>query len=384
MKIGIDRIRFFVPPYYVDMSELAEARQVDPNKFLIGIGQSQMAVSPKSQDIVTFAANAAEAILTEEDKAAIEMIIVGTESAIDESKASAVILHRLLGLQPFARSFEIKEACYGATAGLQMAYNHIALHPTSKVLVIATDIARYGLNSGGEPTQGAGAVAILVSQNPRILTLATDNVALTQDIYDFWRPVGYDYPLVDGPLSNETYIQSFQQVWQEYQKRTTRQFADFAALAFHVPYTKMGKKALLAALATTDEAIQERLLARYEESIVYSRQIGNLYTGSLYLGLISLLENSTSLQAGDKIGLFSYGSGAVAEFFTASLVEGFATHLLKTEHEALLRARKKLTIADYETLFNDRLDPHEDQEFQDTLPYSLTSITQTIRHYLEK
>ncbi|OTP43098.1 hydroxymethylglutaryl-CoA synthase, partial [Enterococcus faecalis] len=119
MTIGIDKISFFVPPYYIDMTALAEARNVDPGKFHIGIGQDQMAVNPISQDIVTFAANAAEAILTKEDKKAIDMVIVGTESSIDESKAAAVVLHRLMGIQPFARSFEIKEACYGATAGLQ-------------------------------------------------------------------------------------------------------------------------------------------------------------------------------------------------------------------------------------------------------------------------
>ena len=57
-------------------------------------------------------------------------------------------------------------------------------------MVVAADIAKYGLNSGGEPTQGAGAVAMLVASEPRILALKEDNVMLTQDIYDFWRPTG--------------------------------------------------------------------------------------------------------------------------------------------------------------------------------------------------
>ena len=64
MSIGIDKINF---KYYVDMAKLAEARQVDPNKFLIGIGQTQMAVSPVSQDIVS-RANAAKDIITDDDK----------------------------------------------------------------------------------------------------------------------------------------------------------------------------------------------------------------------------------------------------------------------------------------------------------------------------
>ncbi|PAA99814.1 hydroxymethylglutaryl-CoA synthase [Enterococcus canintestini] len=381
MKVGIDKISFFVPPYYVDMAELATARAVDPGKYLIGIGQSQMAIGPSSQDIVTYAANAASNILTKEDKEAIDLVIVGTESSFDESKASAVILHRLLGIQEFARAFEIKEACYGATAGIEAAKNHIRQHPKSKALVIAADIARYGLNNGGEPTQGAGAVAMIISSEPKILALSEDTVNLTQDIYDFWRPTGHAYPLVDGPLSNETYINSFKKVYTRYEEIYQESFDTFAALAFHIPYTKMGRKALQAVLPKATPQDQERLLARYEESITYSRQVGNLYTGSLYLGLISLLENSTSLQAGDKLGLFSYGSGAVSQFFTGTLQPGYEKQLLPDHHKALLTNRTKLSVFEYEEMFKEAVDYDATTTFNDPLPFSITTIKDNIRFY---
>ncbi|MGX7329257.1 hydroxymethylglutaryl-CoA synthase [Enterococcus bulliens] len=383
MRVGIDKLNFFVPSYFMDMTTLAEARNVDPNKFLIGIGQSQMAVAPKTQDIVTFAMNAALPMLSKEDKAAIDMIIVGTESSIDESKASAVVLHRMLNIQPFARSFEIKEACYGATAGVQVALSHVQANPKSKVLVIASDNARYGLHSAGEPTQGAGAVAILIAANPRIVELQQDTVALTQDIYDFWRPVGHEYPLVEGALSNQTYIESFQKVWTEYKKRTQLSFEDFAAITFHVPYTKMGKKAIMSELEKETAATQERLLARYEESIAYSRRIGNLYTGSLYLSVISLLEQSMTLSANDRIGFFSYGSGAVAEFFSGRLVSGYKEQLNKEGHEDFLDNRHALSLTEYETFFTDKLIPDQDQTFSDPQLFSIQSIEKTIRIYKE-
>ena len=60
--------------------------------------------------------------------------------------------------------------------------------PTSKVLVLASDIAKYGINTPGEPTQGSGSIAMLITQNPRILSFNDDNVAQTRDINDFWRP----------------------------------------------------------------------------------------------------------------------------------------------------------------------------------------------------
>lgn len=383
MLAGIDKLNFFVPPYYVDMTDLALARDVDPGKFHIGIGQDQMAVTSITQDIVTLAANAATHLLTKEDKETIDLVILGTESSIDESKAAAVILHRLLGIQPFARSIEMKEACYGATAGLQLAKDYVLRHPGRKALVIACDIARYGLNSGGEPTQGAGAVAMLVTENPRILALSDESVALTQDIYDFWRPTGEAYPVVDGPLSNATYIDSFVKVWQEYQNRYQQDWQAFDAMCFHIPYTKMGKKALLAGLEGVDANISETLLTRYEESIAYSRQVGNLYTGSLYLGLLSLLEHSENLVPGSKIGLFSYGSGAVAEFFTGTLVAGYKQHLQKTAHQELLQNRQKLTIPEYEALFTKELTNENLAQNSDQTPYRLVAIKDQVRYYQE-
>lgn len=381
MNVGIDKISFFVPNYYVDMTDLALAREEDPNKFRIGIGQDQMAVTPVSQDIITFAANAADKILSEDDKDTIDLVIVGTESSVDESKASAVVLHRLAGIQEFARSFEIKQACYGATAGIMMAKNYIATHPGRKALVVAADIAKYGLNSGGEVTQGAGAVAMLISEDPSILILNDDSVAFTQDIYDFWRPFGTMYPTVDGPLSNETYIASFVKVWNRYKELNDKSISDFAALAFHIPYTKMGKKALLAGLANESETQQQRILNQYEASIKYSRRVGNLYTASLYLGLISLLENSADLAAGDRIGLFSYGSGAVSEFFSGELVAGYQEHLLNDYHESLLANRQRLTIPEYEEMFSQVIDIDEDVEFTDDTPYSIQKVAGKVRYY---
>ena len=200
-----------------------------------------MAVSPVNQDIVSMGANAAKDIITDEDKKNIGMVIVATESAIDNAKAAAVQIHNLLGIQPFARCFEMK-ACYAATPAIQLAKDYLAQRPNEKVLVIASDTARYGINSGGEPTQGAGAVAMMISHEPSILTLNDDAVAYTEDVYDFWRPTGHKYPLVAGALSKDAYIKSFQESWNEYARRQGKTLSDFESLCFHVPFTKMGKK----------------------------------------------------------------------------------------------------------------------------------------------
>ena len=150
----------------------------------------------------------------------------------------------MLGIQPFARSFEIKEACYGATAALHYAKLHVENSPKSKVLVLASDIAKYGVETPGEPTQGAGCVAMLISQNPRVMVFNNDNVAQTRDIMDFWRPNYSTTPFVNGVYSTQQYLDSLKTTWEEYQKRYDCDLNDFEAICFHLPYPKLALKGL--------------------------------------------------------------------------------------------------------------------------------------------
>lgn len=314
-----------------------------------------MAVAPVTQDAVTLAANAALKILDEEDLEKIDFVIFGTESGIDHSKSGAVYVHDLLGIQSNARAIEVKQACYGATAGIQLAKGHIALNPDSRVLVLASDISRYGLNTSGEVTQGAGAVAMVISANPRILNLANENAYLTNDIMDFWRPVYSDTAYVDGKFSNEQYISFFLNTWNTFKSQTDLSLADFEAMCFHLPYTKMGMKAMREIFDEGTPEDEARLKQHYQMSTLYNKVVGNIYTGSLYLSLLSLLENDDTLEAGDRIGLFSYGSGAVGEFFTGILQPGYKEVLAAANHKELFDDRQEVSIETYEKIFNETL-----------------------------
>ncbi len=93
-----------------------------------------------------------------------------------------------------------------------MAKDYVTLHPDRAALVIGTDVARYGLATGGEVTQGAGAIAMLITANPRILHLDSASAFYSRDIMDFWRPSYSEYAMVDGKYSNEQYIAFFKEV----------------------------------------------------------------------------------------------------------------------------------------------------------------------------
>lgn len=372
MKIGIDKIGFYIPSYYISLHDLALAREVDPNKYLIGLGQRNMAIIENEQDCITLAANAAHLILNKEDLEAIDFVLFTTESSIDESKAGGLFLHSLLGISPKSRVVELKQACYSSAVALQMAHNYIAQHPEKKVLILASDVAKYGVKSGGEPTQGAGAVAIVVSKNPRILELNTNSTYISEDVMDFYRPNYSSVPIVDGKLSTTTYLRFFDTVYHEYLEKHHKEINDFAAICCHMPYAKLGYKALMQINAP------EYILNRYEISKHYNQDVGNIYTGSLFLSFISLIENDNSLKPNDTIGFFAYGSGAVGEFFAGTLVEGYQNYLNTNIHQNLIKNRTELTIDEYENLYQNNINPNKPAN---THPYYFAGVEEHRRIY---
>ena len=385
MRIGIDKIGFTSSQYVLNMKDLAEARGEDPQKFSKGLLLNALSIAPITDDVVTLAAGSANEILTAEDKEKIDMVILATESSVDQSKAGAVYVHSLLGIQPFARSFEMKEACYSATAALNYAKLHVEKHPDTRVLVLASDIAKYGIGTPGESTQGAGSIAMLVKKDPRILILHDETLARTRDIMDFWRPNYTTTPYVNGMYSTKQYLDMLKTTWAEYQKRFDVSLTDFAAFCFHLPFPKLALKGFNKIMdKQVPSDLQEKLKVNFEASILYSKQIGNIYTGSLFLGLLSLLENSQNLVAGDKIALFSYGSGAVAEIFTGTLVKGFKEQL-QTNRLDKLKRRTPLSVENYEKIFFEeaQLDDKGNASFKEyqTGPFALKEILEHQRIY---
>lgn len=384
MDIGIERIGFYTPKNYIDIVDLANARGQEPDKFTIGIGQEKQAVPAVYEDAVTMAAEAADQILTEDNKQDLGLVVVGTESSVDESKASALFLMDLLELPESVRAFEIKEACYGATAGLQMAYNYIAANPNKKALVIASDIARYGINTPGEVTQGAGSVAMLISAQPNILKLENKSSFMSRNVGDFWRPTFSKTAFARGKFSNEIYIEFFETLWDRYQKEFNVSADDFKEMLYHIPYTKMGTKAMRTLEGKISDEKYADLQKEYQASIQFGREVGNLYTGSLYLGLLSYLINS-EVDADDELLLFSYGSGAVGELYSVKVTDGFKNSIQADQIKQLLADRKKISISEYETIFAQSINDGESVDASSvTGKFYLSEIKENERLYKVK
>jgi hydroxymethylglutaryl-CoA synthase len=75
--------------------------------------------------------------------------------------------------------------------------------------------------------------------------------------------------------------------------------------------------------------------------------VGNIYTGSVYMGLISLLEAEREKAAGKKVGIFSYGSGCGAEFFVCQINSEISDIIRNLHFREQLERRKKITFEKY-------------------------------------
>ncbi|MDC9719405.1 MAG: hydroxymethylglutaryl-CoA synthase [Gammaproteobacteria bacterium] len=357
MPVGIDDISFYTANFSLDLQELAANNGSDAAKYTVGIGQERMSVPGADEDVVTMAANACVPLLEGmaargESKNAISTILFATETGIDQSKAAGVYVHSLLQLSPRCRVVELKQACYSATAALQLATAWVARNPKEKVLVIASDIARYDRQTPGEATQGCGAVAMLVSHNPRLIVLDPETGIHTEDVMDFWRPNYRSTALVDGKYSTKVYLRCVRSAWQDFQQQSDLQFGDFDYFCYHLPFSRMAQKAHNhLANGNAHELSAQALEEQISSSLIYNRITGNSYTAAMYIGLISLLDNTAENLAGKRLGFFSYGSGSVGEFFTGTLVEGYQAMLHKQGHQTMLASRKPLTYAQYQTMY---------------------------------
>ncbi len=367
MQAGLEAMGVAIPETYVELSALARARGVAPGKYVDGLGVTRMCVPLEEEDTVTLAARAARAALASAgcDASEVGMLVVGTETAVDHSKPVSSYVQGLLGLPTACRVFETKHACYGGTAALQLALDWVRSGSArgKKALIVCSDIARYGIGTPGEPTQGAGAVAMLVSEQPRLITFEAGRSGVySKDVMDFWRPLYSKDALVDGHYSVQCYLEALEGAYRAYQATGAgdtgggRFYSDrFAALVYHVPYGKMSRKAhrhlrTLDGDPAPDDSF-DRLVG---SSLVLPSQVGNIYTGSMYLALASLLGTSREDLSGKRVGLFSYGSGACAEFFSGVVQPKAQERVKALGLELLLERRRALSIPEYEDVMRAR------------------------------
>lgn len=368
-NVGIEAINFFGGTACLNVRHLAEYRKLDTTRFENLLMKEKSVILPY-EDPVTLGVNAAKPIidsLSEEEKNKIELLITCTESGIDFGKSLSTYVHDYLGLSRNCRLMEIKNACYSGTAGFQMAVNFILSQssPGAKALVIASDLARFMTVDAGEvltedwsfaePSSGAGAAAILVSEKPYVFQVDVGaNGYYGYEVMDTCRPVP-DNEAGNSDLSLLSYLDCCEQAYLHYQSKVEN--ADyqktFDYIAYHTPFGGMVKgvhrtmmrKMVKAKPAEIEKDFQERVTP----GMMFCQRVGNVMGATVFLSLLSTIHNGNFEQP-KRIGCFSYGSGCCSEFYSGVVTQKGKEIILGYDVGSQLSQRYQLSIEEYNKL----------------------------------
>ncbi|MEC1006980.1 polyketide biosynthesis 3-hydroxy-3-methylglutaryl-ACP synthase PksG [Bacillus subtilis] len=370
VSAGIEAMNVFGGTAYLDVMELAKYRHLDTARFE-NLLMKEKAVALPYEDPVSFGVNAAKPIidaLSEAEKDRIELLITCSESGIDFGKSLSTYIHEYLGLNRNCRLFEVKQACYSGTAGFQMAVNFILSQtsPGAKALVIASDISRFLIAEGGdalsedwsyaEPSAGAGAVAVLVGENPEVFQIDPGaNGYYGYEVMDTCRPIP-DSEAGDSDLSLMSYLDCCEQTFLEYQKRVPgANYQDtFQYLAYHTPFGGMVKGAhrtmMRKVAKVKTSGIEPDFLTRVKPGLNYCQRVGNIMGAALFLALASTIDQGR-FDTPKRIGCFSYGSGCCSEFYSGITTPQGQERQRTFGIEKHLDRRYQLSMEEYELLF---------------------------------
>ncbi len=357
--VGIEKINFYGGSMCLNMADLARSRGQDPQKVVQDYMIDTRALFPPWEDAVTLAANASEPMLSPADRQDIGMLIVGTESSVDFGKPISTNLVAALGLGPHVRNFETKHACFSGVAALDVAVNWIAagLNRGKKALVISSDFSRFHLEEDYEFIMGGTAAALLVSDQPSILSLEPHRRGTwTTNAYDTFRPTAR-HEIGNNEESLYTYLDAIQGAYQHYCANAGEEIdfqSFFSHLVYHMPFPGMAFQAHRTLTNLTGKLPKKDLQAdfsrRVEPSLYFGRKLGSMYGASNFVGLCGHLVAAPDIKAGDRVGFFSYGSGAIGDFYSGVVGTDAVEAVRRSGFMESLERRRHVTTEEYEAL----------------------------------
>lgn len=415
MKTGIDALSFDVAKLHLPIKTLAEARNIEPEKLEKGLGLLKMTLPDTHQDSVVFAANALTKLIQDNqiDLNEIARIYVGTESAIDNAKPIGSFLIDLME-QKFGENtlaecdvVDFTFACIGGVDAMQNCLDFIKLNPAKKAIVVTTDFAKYDLNSTGEYTQGAGATAMLITVNPRIIAFENHWATNTKGVFDFFKPhrtvskeaitgnsnneawfdnleaeieIHKDQPVFDGQYSNQCYMDRTRNAYFSFKKlkqTSATLYNSWNSIIMHLPYSFQGRRMLseIYALDAENSIISgKENPAEYQNKLketsktqeyknfveeklmpaeLASSLIGNLYTGSIFMGFLSTLAHFYDTKkeiSGNTFGFLAYGSGSKSKVFEGIIQDEWKSALANVNLFETLAESFEIDFDTYEKL----------------------------------
>ncbi|OYU85033.1 MAG: hydroxymethylglutaryl-CoA synthase [Flavobacterium sp. BFFFF2] len=407
--VGIHAFGYALPHLILPIETLALHRGIDVKKLQNGLGLRSISLPDGYQDAVTFATEAVARLVEEQkvDLSLIDRIYVGTESQVDSAKPIGSFVVGLIENQFGADCLQhcdvvdLNFACIGAVDALENCLDYVRLHPDKMAIVLATDVARYDLESGGEYTQGAGAIALLIKSNPDLIAFGSKRGVSIAHEFDFFKPrrplpaallseelqrtypekewlVFRDQPVFDGHYSQTCYKNRMVAAYKHFCSQKPADFTDWRTwdgIIMHLPYAYQARRTFFELIweeqfaeTYTDAALAAQAKKEFIASEAYQSVVarciaptelgssiwGNLYTGSLFLGLISYFNEYAETSqdcAGQKLGFLAYGSGSKAKVFQGIVQPNWHNKVTTRRLKSVEQLLQKLDFETYLALY---------------------------------
>ena len=268
-QVGISGLAVYVPPHRINLSDWCQWYGQPWDKIRAVVGHSFRMRGPR-ENVYTMAAISIVRLIEQYDvdPAKIRYLALGTESSTDNAAGSVVVkglVNRYLeaqGKPPIGRACEVpefKHACLGGVYGMKNAVRFLQCEPEDAVaIVVSADVAEYSRGTSGEPTQGAGAVAMLLEKQAKMLILRPE-FAGSSSAYrqvDFRKPLARimgekqrqhgqlrDFPVFNGRYSTTCYLDAtLNAVRDMFNRRIGHPIGYLEGLGatfMHRPYRKM-------------------------------------------------------------------------------------------------------------------------------------------------
>ncbi|KAJ5210979.1 Hydroxymethylglutaryl-CoA synthase [Penicillium cf. griseofulvum] len=422
-NIGIKAIEIYFPSRYVAQSDLEQFLGTSPGKYTVGLGQTNMSFCDDREDTNSLALTAVSALLTKNkiNLSTIGRLEVGTETLLDKAKSTKTVLMSLFMPYTDIEGVDTYNACYGGTAALLNAVHWIESSGWDgrDAIVVAADIAMYD-TLAARPTGGAGCVAMLIGADAPLVFEST-RASFMRHEYDFYKPnFGAEYPIVDGRVSASCYLEALGGCYRAYlgKKRegkgkvtvngglggpaeglapVTTPLDEFDFFVFHAPYCKLVSKAYAQLLyddlvthpenpiigpgvvpstvnkfSLQDKSLEkhfiglsrERFLQRVQPSLTCPTMCGNMYTASVYSGLVSLLSNVPNDELlGKQIGVFSFGGGLASTLFSLRVTGDVQSLVQNLDLDTRLAQRERVSAEFYDEMCQLREKAYQQRDY---------------------
>jgi hydroxymethylglutaryl-CoA synthase len=376
-KVGVSDIAVYVPSPRMELNRLAQIRSGHSPEFsrrfsraIAKTGQVAFHFPEPWEDCATLGARSARDLLMRRPNGIerLRYIGAGTETTVDQSKALAAYIEGMLqrsgvSIPETVLTFQSQHACAGATIAMLGIAGLLAAAGTDEGgLVVSSDIARYEIPSTAEITQGAGAVSLLMENNPSLIELDMATVGYcSRDVDDFFRPNGSVTAKVKGGYSMQCYDEALDVAFHDH--CTRRGMAPDELLhqtdmfAFHVPFKMMALTAFQRLVAHNTglhgDELQQFVSDRgFEESLAPNTESGNLYTASTFLTLAFLLKNRFERFGDSIVGkqllLASYGSGNTMIVLSGTIAPGAPDVIRKWDLDHLFAGTRDASPEEYD------------------------------------